>query len=68
MPTPIKSDRVFEAMITSGLFRPGERVRRVVIDLQAGETPIVHIERYGDDRLLSVVPTLDGVEIRREGD
>lgn len=40
-----------------------ENTRRVVIDLQCGHVPIVHIERIGDDKLLNVVQTLAGVDI-----
>ena len=40
-------------------------VRRVVIDIQAGHVPIVHIERLGDEKMLDVVRSLAGVEIDR---
>lgn len=40
-------------------------VRRVVIDIQAGHVPIVHIERYGDEKMLDVVRALAGIEIDR---
>lgn len=39
---------------------------RVVIDIRAGDTPVVHIERLGDKRLVQVIHALDGVEIKRE--
>lgn len=41
-------------------------VRRVVIDIQGGHVPIVHIERYGDEKMIDVVRTLAGVEIERK--
>lgn len=41
------------------------RVRRVVIDFRSGEPPIVHIERFGDERLLDVMRAFDGVVISR---
>lgn len=43
-------------------------IRRVVIDIDTGRIPIVHIERFGDNSLLCVVRALDGIEIKREGD
>ncbi len=39
---------------------------RIVIDIQGGKPVVVHVELYGDDKLLSVVRTLDGVEIERK--
>jgi hypothetical protein len=41
------------------------RTRRVVLDLQYGEAPIVHIEQFGDEDLLDVFRALDGVEVTR---
>jgi hypothetical protein len=43
-----------------------DSVRRVVIDIQSGHVPVVHIERYGDEKMLDVVRSLAGVEIERE--
>jgi len=40
-------------------------VRRVVIDIKAGEIPIVHIEQYGDEKMINVVRALSGIEIDR---
>lgn len=42
-----------------------ENTRRVVIDIQTGHVPVVHIEQFGDSNLLSVVRALDGIEITR---
>lgn len=38
-------------------------IRRIVIDIQAGDVPMIHIERFGDDKLLRVVRALDGIQI-----
>ena len=38
-------------------------VRRVIIDIRPGATPVIHVERLGDERLIDVVRALDGVEI-----
>lgn len=40
--------------------------RRVVIDIQTGKGVIVHTEQWGDEKLLSVIEALRGVEITRE--
>jgi len=39
--------------------------RRVVIDIQMGEVPIIHIERIGDMNVIKVVEALTGVEVER---
>lgn len=62
----ILSDALFEALQAAGVLRPEDSVRRVVIDLKVGEVAVLHLERYGDERLLNLVPGLDGVEIRRD--
>lgn len=62
----ITSDAFFEALIAADVFRSGERIRRVVIDAQAGWALKVYVERLGDDRILSVIPTLDGIEVSEE--
>lgn len=59
----ISGDEFFKALLSADVFRDGETVRRVVIDAQAGHALVIYVERYGDERLLSVVPTLEGVEI-----
>jgi hypothetical protein len=41
-------------------------VSRVVIDIQAGRIPVVHIERFVDDSVIDVLRTLDGIEIERK--
>lgn len=42
-----------------------DAVRRVVIDIQAGHAPVVHIERVGDPGVIDVVRALDGIEVSR---
>lgn len=40
-------------------------VRRVVIDIRAGDAPVVHVERFVDDEdLVEVVTALSSVEVR----
>lgn len=40
------------------------KTRRVVIDIQANEPPIVYIEQHGDDKLIDVVRAVTGVEVK----
>ncbi len=61
----VMSDAVFAALVAAGLFRDEDHVFRVVIDLQVGCVPVIHMSSHGDERLLAVVPTLEGVEITR---
>jgi len=63
-PKAITSERFHEALVAAGVVRAGERIRRVVIDAKAGEAVILHVERFGDERLLDVVRGLEGIEIR----
>ena len=56
----------FQALVAAGLFSQDEggEVRRVVIDAGPDGTVVMYVERWGDERLLHVALTLDGVEIR----
>jgi hypothetical protein len=60
------SDKVFLALIDAGIFHEADKgtVRRVVIDLQAGEPAMIHVERWGDRRLLEVAGSMVGVQVR----
>ncbi len=60
----ISSDKFMKALIAADVFRDGESVRRVIIDAQAGHAIVIHVERFGDDRVLNIAPVLTGVEIR----
>lgn len=61
----ILSTPLLQALHNAGLIN--QNTRRVVIDIQAGEAPIMYVEQFGDDRLLSVVQALDGIKIDRQG-
>jgi len=65
-PKLISSAALFDALVAAGVVREGERIRRVVIDALVGESVVIHVERLGDTRLLSVVRTLEGVEVHEE--
>lgn len=62
----IHGTKFIEALLESGVIAKDERVRRIVIDASATEAVVMYVERYGDSRLLEVIPALTGVEIRRE--
>jgi hypothetical protein len=64
-PRPVLSEEVLGALTAAGIIGADEDVRRVVIDLQAGHAALMHVERFGDERLLNVAQTLSGVEITR---
>lgn len=64
-PSRIMSNKFFDALLASGIVSKEEFVRRVVIDATVGEAVVLYVERYGDSRLLEVVPALTGVEIRQ---
>jgi hypothetical protein len=53
-----------QALIDAGIIRRGEHVRRIVIDAEVDKAVTMHVERWADERLLDVVPILDGVQIR----
>jgi hypothetical protein len=63
-PVMILSDQLLSALRDAGI--TPERTRRVVIDIQMRHFPMIHIEQYGDNKLLSVIRALDGIEISRE--
>lgn len=60
----ISGDEFGKALVAAGVIDDYTRVRRVVIDAQAGHAVTIYVERFGDERLLNVVQTLEGVEIK----
>jgi hypothetical protein len=61
----IVGKKFIEALLESGVITKDEFVRRVVIDVSYDDAVVMHVERYGDSRLLEVIPALTGVEIRQ---
>jgi hypothetical protein len=54
-----------KALIDAGIIPDDASVRRLVIDVDADKAGVImYLEQWADERLLQVVPTLDGVEIR----
>lgn len=53
------------ALVDAGLFHASDLVRRIVIDANPDNYAVVmYVEHWGDERLLQVAQTLDGIEIR----
>lgn len=50
-------------LIEAGVVKHGDKLRRVVIDAVIGQPVKLYVERFGDDRMLRVATTLEGVEI-----
>lgn len=61
---PVLSPELVEAL--RGLGVDPKMTQRVVIDIQSGHVPVVHIERFGDESMISVVRALAGIEISRK--
>jgi hypothetical protein len=59
-----RSQKVFDALTEAGIIRENDYVRRVIIDINVTDAVVIHVERYGDERLLDLVRTLDGAEVR----
>lgn len=59
----VTSESIFKALIAAGVIDEGERITRIVIDVQVRNVPVLHIRRLGDSRLLEVVETLAGIEV-----
>jgi hypothetical protein len=51
------------ALVAADVIRDGEHISRVVIDAKEGEPVRMYVERFGDERLLHVAQTLEGVQI-----
>jgi hypothetical protein len=59
-----RSEELWNALRDAGVIRDGDYVRRVIIDIDVNAAVVVYIERYGDTRLLDLIPVLGGAEIR----
>lgn len=65
-PRLILAKDFFAALVRAGIFHEdqGNTTYRVVIDAKAGHAVKIYVERAADERLLSVVMGLDGVEVK----
>ena len=61
-----RNQRLLDALKAAGIVRGGDYVRRVIIDINVDLEVVVYVERYGDTRLLDLVRTLGGTEIREQ--
>jgi hypothetical protein len=53
-----------KALADAGIVHDVATIRRIVIDAAAGQDVVMlYVERFGDERLLDVALTLDGVEV-----
>jgi len=59
----ITSEYFAQALIKAGIIPDTDRVRRIVIDAQAGELLVVYVEYFGQEQWLDVAPLLTGVEV-----
>jgi hypothetical protein len=53
-----------EALAAAGVIDDIGTIGRIVIDVKPDDVVRLHVERYGDERLLQVLRTLDGIEVR----
>lgn len=66
-PPSVLGRDVIAALVTAGVLREGERITRVVIDAHHDALAVIHVQLFADERLLEVLSTLEGVEIREAG-
>jgi len=62
-PRVIASEAFAKALADAGIIRDPDRIARIVIDAQAGHVVVMHVQYFGDERLLKVAQSLDGIEI-----
>lgn len=60
--------RFIDALLAAGIVHKEDHVTRIVIDATADSVVKFYVERQGDERLLSVATTLEGIAITRDGD
>jgi hypothetical protein len=60
---PIRGATLLEALAEAGIISTKDKIRRVVIDAHMDDAVKLYVERYGDERLLRVALTLEGVQI-----
>ncbi|SRR6266851_6294814 len=63
LPRRIHSSELFLALKKAGIIADADHCRRVVIDVQVGHAVMVYVERIGDERLLDVAVTLEGIAV-----
>ena len=64
LPRKIITEEFAKNLLAAGVVSEVDSVRRVVIDAEVGHVVMLYVERCGDERLLSVMTTLHGIEIK----
>lgn len=54
--SPIIGRKLFEALVKAGI--ADELTRRVTIDIPCNDVVTVYVERYGDSRVLDIIPAI----------
>ncbi len=67
-PCVISGAGLIHALEDAGIISPDVRARRIVIDAKYDGLVIIYAELIGDERLLNVATTLEGIEITRGDD
>lgn len=60
----IMAEAFAKALVDAGVITQDlDSIHRIVIDAKAGHAVMFYLECHGDERLLGVAQTLDGIEI-----
>src|SRR5262249_34356724 len=62
-PRIITSDQFHSALVAAGAIPATDSYRRIVIDAQYRQPVVMYADRFGDERLLQVATTLDGIQV-----
>lgn len=60
---PILSEEFMQALANAGLIENAHRIRRIVIDAQAGYVLMVYVEYHADERWLDAGLFMEGVQV-----
>lgn len=60
MTPPVHGRKFLEAFAAAGIISAGDHIRRVVIDASVDSAVTLYVERFGDERLLSVAMGQNG--------
>lgn len=64
MAKPIRSEKLFAALQEAGAIpKDGPPVRRMVLDMTAGQAAVMYVEFFADEEWLTVTPLIAGVQV-----
>jgi hypothetical protein len=64
----LHTNAFWRALVDAGVFHQDDKIVRCIIDMKAGDPVVMHIQRWGDERLLEVDwAMLQEAEIREVG-